>query len=176
LRSTPANADRVGQQLALTVHVVPVIALHLAVGFGDHHATQAVARRRITADKTMAVAVHAAALVGAQGGAVGILDPRVGIERRRFAGQRLFDGLFRGDVPGMEQVEILQILGHQRLVGQARAFILGRVLGNRQCGGHRLANRFRPTRRGAGRAFALATYKVMPNPWSRLNSTVSTSR
>jgi len=94
--------------------------------------------------------------MGAEGGAVGVLDPAVGGKRRGFAGQGLFDGLFRSDVPLVEQVEILNIPRHQRGIRQARGFIFRGVLGDGQCCGNCLADSFRTASRGAGGAFALA--------------------
>ncbi|MNP16668.1 hypothetical protein D3C76_1090750 [compost metagenome] len=104
----------------------------------------------------MAVAIHAATLVGIEGGAVGIEDTRVGVERRRLAGQGHLDGLLRLEVPVVVQVQVRDLAGHQRCVGQAGTFVLGGMLGNRQGGGDGFADRFRATGRGAGRAFALA--------------------
>ncbi|MNP37734.1 hypothetical protein D3C76_1311960 [compost metagenome] len=94
--------------------------------------------------------------MGAEGGAVGVLDPRVGIKGRRFTDQGFFDRLFRGDVPLVEKIEILQVPRHQRCIRQARGFVFGSVLGDGQCSGNRFANRFRTAGRSAGRAFALA--------------------
>ncbi len=93
--------------------------------------------------------------MSAQRGAISVLDAGIGIKRRCFADQCLFDRLLGRDVPGVKQIEILQVLGHQRFVGQARAFILGGVLGNRQRRRHGFTNCFRPTGGSTGRAFAL---------------------
>ncbi|MNE00026.1 hypothetical protein D3C80_924210 [compost metagenome] len=155
LCSALTDAYRVGEQIALAVYVVPVIALHLAIGLGDHHAAQAVPSRCVTADKAVAIAINAAALMGTEGGAVGVLDPAVGGKRRGFAGQGLFDGLFRSDVPLVEQVEIRNIARHQRGIRKARGFVFRSVFGNGQCSGDGFANRIRTAGRGAGRAFAL---------------------
>ncbi|MNF85636.1 hypothetical protein D3C84_680390 [compost metagenome] len=141
--------------MAQAIDVVPVVTLHLAISFGDHHATQAVARRGITTDKAVAVAVDTAALMGAQGGAIGVLDPAVGGECCGFAGQRLLDRLLRRNVPFVEQIKVRQVPGHQGSIGQARVFVFGSVFGDGQCSGDGFANRFGATGRGTGRAFAL---------------------
>nr|GFC74013.1 hypothetical protein [Tanacetum cinerariifolium] len=75
-------------QLALTIDVVPIVALHLAFAFGDHHAAQAVAGRGVTANEAVAVAIHAAALMHVERRAVGVLDPAVRIKRSGFTDQR----------------------------------------------------------------------------------------
>lgn len=59
----------------------------------------------------------------------------------------------------MVKVEIRDLAGHQRRIGQACAFILGGVLGNGQRSRHSLANRVRAAGRCTGRAFALANIK-----------------
>ncbi len=103
----------------------------------------------------MAVAINAAALMGVETGAIGVLDPRVGSECRRLAGQRLLDCLLRGDRPGVIKVQFRQLAGHQRRIGQAGTFIFGCVPGNRQGCRHGLANGLDTGGRGAGRALAL---------------------
>ncbi|MNE77292.1 hypothetical protein D3C80_1735950 [compost metagenome] len=67
----------------------------------------------------MAVAIHAAALVGIECGAIGVENARVFIERRSLAGQSHFDGLFRLHGPVVIEVQIRDFAGHQRRVGQA---------------------------------------------------------
>ena len=94
--------------------------------------------------------------MGAEGGAVGILDPAVGSKGRSLTGQSLLDGLFGSDVPGVEQVEVLQVLGHQGRVGKARGFVFGGVLGNRQGRRHGFANGLGAAGRRTGRTLALA--------------------
>ena len=153
---TLANAHRISQQIALAIHVIPIIALHLTIGLGDHHAAQAVPGRRITADKTVAVAIDTAALMGAQRSAIGILDPAVGSKCGRFTGQRLLDCLLRRDIPWVEQVEILNVTRHQSSIRQARRFVFRGVFGNGQGGGYGLTNRLWTAGRGAGRTLALA--------------------
>lgn len=87
-------------------------------------------------------AIDPAALMGVQGGAIGVEDAWVGIESRRLTGQRHLDGLFRLQGPVMIKVEIGNLAGHQRRIGQACTLILGGMLGNGQGGRHGLANRF----------------------------------
>ena len=152
---TTANALRVRQQLALATHVVPVVALHLPFALGDHYAAQAVARRGRAANKAVAVAIHAAPLMGVERGAIGILDPAVGIERRRFTDQGTLNGLLRGDIPRVEQIEVWLFFSHQRSVGETGAFIFGGVFGNRQRSRYGFANGVSAAGGGTGRAFAL---------------------
>ncbi|MNP33668.1 hypothetical protein D3C76_1269220 [compost metagenome] len=63
--------------------------------------------------------------------------------------------LFRGDGPGVVKVEVRQLAGHQRRIGQAGAVVLGGMLGDGQGGRHRLANGVFAARRRTGRALAL---------------------
>ncbi len=107
LRGALADADRVGQQFALTADVIPIVALHLAIGFSDHHTAQAMASRGIAADETMAIAIDATALMCAQRGAVGVFDAGIGIKGRRFASQRQFDCPFGCDIPSVKKIEVL---------------------------------------------------------------------
>ena len=60
----------------------------------------------VPADKAMAIAIHSAALMGVEGGAIGILDPLIGGKRRRFAAQRLLNRLFRRNRPGVIKVQL----------------------------------------------------------------------
>lgn len=140
----------------MAVYVIPIVALHLAVAFGDHDAAQAVPGRSVAPDEAMAVAIHAAALVGIEGGAIGIEDARVGIERRSLAGQGHLDGLLGLNVPVVIKVQVRDVPGHQRGVRKARAFVLGSMLGNGQRRSDGFADRVRATGRSAGRTFALA--------------------
>ena len=156
LRGPHTNAARVGQQVALAVDVIPVIALHLPVAFSDHHAAQTVPGRGVSTDEPVAVAIHAAALVGVEGGAIGIEDARVGIERRRFARQGHLDGFLGLESPVVIQVQVRNFPGHQRRVRQARTVVLGGVPGNGQRCRDGFPDRLRATGRGTGRAFALA--------------------
>ena len=142
--------------MALAIHVIPVIALHLPFALGDHHAAETVAGAGIATDEAMAVAIHATALVAAQAGAIGIADTRVGVEGRRLAEQRALDCLLRGDIPGVIEVQLRQVARHQRGIGQAGALVLGGMLGNGQGGGHGFANGRLAGGRSTGRALALA--------------------
>ena len=104
LGSAPANTRGFSQQLALAIDVIPVVALHLPLAFGDHHAAQAVAGAGITTNETMTVAINAATLMGVETRAISVLDPGVGGECCRLAGQRLLHCLLRRDRPGVIEV------------------------------------------------------------------------
>ncbi|MNF39855.1 hypothetical protein D3C84_208480 [compost metagenome] len=156
LGGAPTDRLATGQLAADATDVVPVVALHLPLALGDHHAAQAVPAGGVAADEAVAVAVHPAAQVGIEGGAVGLGHPRVRGEGRRLAGQRLLDGLFRRDRPRMIEIQIRQLAGHQRRIGKACAVILGGMPGDGQRRRHGLADRLRALRRGARRALALA--------------------
>ncbi|MCY1523269.1 hypothetical protein D9M68_581600 [compost metagenome] len=155
LGGTPADACRIGQLAADAVDVIPVVALHLPLRLGDHHAAQAVPGAGVATDETMAVAIDPATLVGVEGGAVGFADALVGLEGRGLADQRLLHRLLGGDGPVVIEVEVRQVAGHQRRIGKARAVVLGGMLGDGQGGRHRLANGVLAARRSAGRALAL---------------------
>ena len=150
------DRQRIGEQLALAVDVIPVVALHLPLAFGDHHATEAVPGAGVAADKAVAVAVDTAALMGAEAGTVGIADALVGGEGCRLAGQGQFHRLFRRNRPGVIEVQVRQFARHQRGVGEAGAIVFRGMLGDGQGCRHRLADRRLAARRGAGRALALA--------------------
>ncbi len=65
----------------------------------------------------------------------------------------------------MEQVEILEIPGHQRGIRQARGFVFRGVFGDGQCSG----DRFRESPPGQladvlAEPLRWPTYKVMPKP------------
>src|SRR5690606_26088358 len=156
LGSTPTDTGGIGQQFPLAIDVIPVVALHLPFAFGDHHAAQAVPGAGIAPYETMAVAIHAATLMGIEAGAVGVLDTGVSSERGRLAGQCPLDRLLRRDRPGVIEIQLRQIARHQRRVGQTGAIILARVFGDRQGGRHGLANGLDTGCRSTGRALALA--------------------
>src|SRR3569833_2310198 len=107
--------------LAVTRHRVPVIALHAVTVVGDDRATHAVARARIGADETVAVAVHAITAVTRHARAFLIGDARIHRARRRFALLRELDRALGGDVPRVIEIEIGDRARHERRVGEPRA-------------------------------------------------------
>jgi hypothetical protein len=64
-------------------------------------------------------ALKKCALLGRDARAFAVGDALVGRQGCRFAFQRQLGGLFAGDVPGVEQVEVGVFLGDVGLVGQA---------------------------------------------------------
>lgn len=153
--STPTNQLGAFQALSATVHVIPVVTLHLPGLLGNHHAAQAVPAAGVAADEAVTVAIDPAALVTGQAAAIGIADARIMGKRCGLALQGQLDGLLRLDRPGMVKIQVGQLAGHQRRVGQASAVILAGMLGNRQRGGHGFANGLCAAGRGARRTFAL---------------------
>ncbi|WBJ39966.1 hypothetical protein PALA42_01640 [Pseudomonas aeruginosa] len=156
LGGAPADRLGAGQGLATAVDVIPIVTLHLSFALGDHHAAEAVPGAGVTTDETVAVTVYPAALVGIQGGAVGLGHPLVGGERRCLASQGTFHGLLGTQAPWMIEVQLGQLAGHQRGIGETGAFVLGGMAGDRQRRRHRLADGRLAGRRGARRALALA--------------------
>jgi len=87
--------------------------------------------------------------------AFGIADQRAGIESRLLAAARCLDGLFDGQRPRVVQIEVRDILCHQRRIGQAGAIVLSREAGDIECRLDRLAQRLARKVGGAGVALAL---------------------
>ena len=128
-----------GQPLGYTIYGVPVVALHALFRGGNKNGCATVPAAQRTADKTMAVAVHPAALLGADLRTVAY-QTRVNIQCGGLQQQRALDGIISAQLPGMKQIQIRQIGGHQLRIRKAGARVFTGVTGNHQRGLHRFDN------------------------------------
>jgi hypothetical protein len=101
-----ADARAVFQVMPIANGAVPVVPLHLVTGFRNDDAAQAVNSRRGAAEEPERVTEHSHAAMSRKRRAFGITDARIGIERRRFAGERQIASRIRVDRPRVEQIEI----------------------------------------------------------------------
>src|SRR5690554_225630 len=151
-----ADALGAGQGIGTTAVIVPVITLHAPAFAGNHHTTDAVSGAGIATDEAMAVAIHSAAATGIDTGTVRIGNTRIGSKSGLLTLQRQLNSLFRGQLPGMPQVQLRQLACHQLRIGKARAVVFRGMPGNRQSSRNRLTHGSITHHRGARRAFALA--------------------
>ena len=135
---------------------VPVVALHGILLAGDHRARDVVARSRIAAHEAEAVGRDEMRLLRRHRSAFGIADQRADLEGRLLATARRLDGILNGQRPRMIQIQIGNILGQQRRVGQAGTVVRGREAGDVERRLDRLAQGLRREVGSAGVALALA--------------------
>ncbi len=128
-----------GQPLGYTIYGVPVVALHALFRGGNKNGCATVPAAQRTADKTMAVAVHPAALLGADLRTVAD-QTRVNIQCGGLQQQRALDGIISAQLPGVKQIQIRQVGGHQLRIRKAGARVFTGVTGNHQRGLHRFDN------------------------------------
>ena len=150
------NRGGVLQVRAVAAGRVPVVALHAVVVLGDHRTANRMPRAVGRAEKSVRIAVDVAGTLGGHLGAFGVNDALVEIQRRRFRFQGQFRGLGHIDGPGVVQIQIRQLAGHQLRIRQTVAGVFGGVLGDVQRRRHGLLNSAGAGIGGAGVAFAVA--------------------
>ena len=155
-RRLPADGDRRLQVVARKRAAVPAVALHVLALPGDQRATQRVLGAAVAAEEAMRIGVHGNAFPAAHRGAIGVGDARIELAARRFAGQGQVDRMVRIQRPRMPGVEIGEIGGHQRGIGEAGGFVVLGVTRDRAGLFHRGLQAFLAQVGGAGAALALA--------------------
>src|SRR5690606_25782995 len=131
-------------------------ALHRVALARDQRAGEAVVAAALAADEAVRVGVDRERGSGADAGAVGIADARVGVAPGLLRLQRQRDGAFGVDVPGMPGIELAQVARHQRRVGEAGSGIVFGVARDRAGLGHGRGQALLAQVGGAGAALALA--------------------
>ena len=156
LPGAPADLLRRAQLLPAARDAVVVVLLHAARVAGDDGAAQPLRAGAPGAAEAVAVAVGVHAAAGAHARALGVGDARIVGACRLLAAARDLDGLFRTQVPGMEEIERSHLARLQLRLHQPRAGVLAAVT----CDGvrrlHRLAQRLGAEIGAAGRTLAAA--------------------
>src|SRR5260370_192569 len=121
-----ADGFRPRQILRGTLRYVPVVALHSAVFGGDHRARNRVPRGGKTFQEAVAVGEGEVPLLAGDAGAFGVHDALVQAERGGLASLRDLDRTLDGQIPGMEEGEVLRIARELLPVGEPCCLVLGR--------------------------------------------------
>src|SRR5690606_32932888 len=98
---------------------VPVVALHAVALAGDQRQAEVVVAAALGAEEAVAVGVDRQAFAGADVGALGIADARIGLAAGGLGLAGQGDRRFRVQRPGMPAVELAHLGGHAIGIGQA---------------------------------------------------------
>src|SRR5450756_2969881 len=114
------------------------------------------ARSRIAGGKAVGVGHHELVVLGRDPRPFGVDDARVQGERRSLAGARTLDRFIDGQIPGMEQVEVMDLARHQLGFGEAGTVVARGKARDADRRRHRVGERLGREIRGAGKTLALA--------------------
>ena len=146
---------------------IPTVTLHVTSTAGDGPDRQRVAAVRETIAETQRVGRQEVAMAYRDRGAITVGDLRADREAGRLDLARQLDGLWHGDMPGLEQRQARHVVFTARqtaLVGQTGKRILARDGGNVVGRPNRARQRLRAEIAGAGMAAPLAHVDRHPQP------------
>ena len=110
----------------------------------------------------MRIAIRARAAVCRHGCTFRVVDARIELQARCFAGDCQVDGIGCLDWPWVIEIQVLYVAAHQIRISQTRMFVLCRARRERTGFVDSFTNRFRTYVRCAGAAFALVLVDGYP--------------
>ena len=113
------------------------------------------ASRAVTLQHAMAVAEHFDAVVAVKAAAFGVGDAFIGLQGRLLRAGGQFDGVVRGDLRRVEQVQIRGVKGQQIFIGYAGKRVRGGIAGDIQRRLHGAGDGVRAKIGGGGAALAV---------------------